>query len=210
MAGQIWIHSDWHWRHENIYRFTWTAPDGIERRIRGRFADVQEGDAYIEQRIRDLVKAQDHLWFLGDLTMFRENHMAHDFVRLFSSLPGHKTLIPGNHDHLNARHYVDAGLKIRGSRLHDGMLFSHFPIHASSLSFKVKGNCHGHTHQQPDLPPLARADGTIATWLNVSVERTDYEPIPIEEVAKRLEARKASVNLPPRATDVSGNPVEGP
>lgn len=67
MAGQIWLHSDWHWRHENIYKFIYTDAGGNERRVRERFASAAEGDAYIEQRIRDLVKPEDHLYVLGDL-----------------------------------------------------------------------------------------------------------------------------------------------
>lgn len=173
MSAQIWLHSDWHWRHENIYTFT----DASGRRIRERFANAAEGDAYIEQRIRDLVKPSDHLWFLGDLTMFRENHMAHEFVKLFKSLPGDKSLIPGNHDHLKFKWYLEAGLRIRGARTHEGLLFTHYPVHPSSLSFKVRANVHGHTHGAPDIDHR---------YLNVSVERTNYEPMPIEEAQRRL------------------------
>lgn len=195
MSAQIWLHSDWHWKHENIYTFV----DASGQRIRARFANMTEGDAYIEQRIRDLVKEQDHIYYLGDLTMFRENHMAAEFVKLFKSLPGHKRLVPGNHDHLKPKWYVEAGFtKIRGSHLHDGLLMTHFPVHPSSIGFRVVGNVHGHTHQQPDLGPK---------YLNVSVERTDYEPIPIEEAKKRFVEKQLTQ---PISLDVSGHVVTGP
>lgn len=181
MSAQIWLHSDWHWRHDNIYKFVYTDPSGVERRVRERFASCAEGDAFIEQAWRACIKPEDHVYCLGDLTMSRENHMAADFVTLFKSLPGHKRLILGNHDHLKMKWYIEAGFqKIRASNLVDGLLLTHYPVHPSSISFKVKGNVHGHTHQQPDLDHR---------YLNVSVERTGYMPMPIEEATQRLASK---------------------
>ena len=195
MSAQIWLHSDWHWRHENIYKFV----DAGGVRIRNRFADMAEGDAFIEQRLRDLVKPEDHIYFLGDLTMARENHMADDFIRLFRSLPGHKRLIQGNHDGLKIHHYIAAGFqKIKASNMIGGILLTHYPVHQSSIGYKTLGNAHGHTHGQPDIGPR---------YLNVSVERTNYEPIPLEEARARLTAKIATV---PSLIDVSGNPITGP
>lgn len=168
--GQIWVHSDWHKWHENIYRFV----DSAGVRIRHRFADVTEGDAYIEQRWRDLVKPNDHVWCLGDMCMHRENHRGQEFADFFRSLPGHKRLILGNHDHLKMKWYMEAGFqKIKGSHLHDGILFSHYPIHESSLGFRTKVNAHGHIHQNPSPSPL---------HFNCCVEVNNYEPIPIEVI----------------------------
>lgn len=180
--ANIFIHSDWHWLHHNLYAFTYTDPLGVERRVRERFANVAEGDAYIEQRWRDLIKPQDHVYVLGDLCMFRENHMAKEFVELWRSLPGHKRLIPGNHDHLKPKWYAEAGFqKIRGAHLLDGLLLTHYPVHPSSLPSRAIGNVHGHTHQNPDIDHR---------YINVCVERTEYAPIPLEE-AKRMLAKKA-------------------
>lgn len=209
--SQLWLHSDWHWRHENIYRFVYTDVNSVERRVRERFSNATEGDAYMEQRWRDLIKPQDHVYVLGDLTMFRENHMATEFVSLWRSLPGHKRLIPGNHDHLKPRWYVEAGFeKIRGAHLLDNLFLTHVPVHPSSIPRRAIGNVHGHTHQQPDIWPVRREDGTVAAWLNVSVERTGYEPIPVEEAKRLLEACRAAVDLRPVLKDVSNNLITGP
>lgn len=173
--SQIWIHSDWHRWHENIYTFTYEDADGTTRRVRERFANVQEGDSYIEQRWRELVKPNDHVWCLGDLCMSRDNHRAQEFVKAFKSLPGHKRLILGNHDHLKTKWYIEAGFeKIKGSHLHDGILFSHYPLHESSL-FRAKLNAHGHIHQNNSPTPR---------HYNCCVEVTGYEPIPIETLIK--------------------------
>ena len=128
--------------------------------------------------------------------MFRGKHMASEFIKLFSSLPGHKRLILGNHDHYDISVYVAAGFqKIRGSNMIDGLLMTHYPIHPGSIGFRVLGNVHGHIHNQPDVSPR---------HLNISVERTNYEPIPLEEVKARLLAKVPVSNL-----DVSGNELGG-
>src|SRR3990167_6054338 len=154
MYMQLWLFSDWHFKHENIYQFT----NAAGRRIRERFTNAAEGDAYIEQRWRDLVKPSDHIYNLGDCTMYRGKHMSTEFIQLTRSLPGHKRLI--------------------------------------------LGNCHGHTHQHPDESPR---------YLNISVERTQYEPIPIETAKALL---RAKVALAEQATtsllDVRGAVMDGP
>lgn len=166
-------------RHANLYDFTYTEEvTGATRRVRERFTTVEEGDAYIEQRWRDLVKPSDHVYLLGDLCMFRGNHKGQDFVNLFRSLPGHKRLIPGNHDHLKPHWYVDAGFeKMRGAHLLDNLFLTHVPVHPNSIPKRALGNVHGHTHQQLDIGPQ---------YLNVCVERTDYEPVPIEWAQEQL------------------------
>lgn len=176
--SDIWLHSDWHLWHENLYGFTYTDKLGQERRVRERFICAVDGDAFIEQEIRRLVKREDHIWFLGDMTMGRENHNADAFVRLMKNLPGHKRLILGNHDHLKPKWYIEAGFqKIKGSNLLDGILMSHYPVHESSLGFRTKLNVHGHIHQN-DSPP--------GPYYNACVEVNEYRPINLDEIKARL------------------------
>lgn len=162
------------------------------------------------QRWAELVKPQDHIYHLGDVCMNRENHGAEAFVRLIRSLPGHKRLILGNHDHLKMKWYIEAGFqKIRASSMLEGLLLTHYPVHESSIGMRAIGNVHGHTHDHPDIG---------SRHLNISVERTNYEPIPLEEVRARFTAKaraemiaQKGVSIPPfYGTDVQGNGVTGP
>ena len=180
--AQIWLHSDWHLWHDKLYRFTYTDAYGVERRVREQFTTCAEGDAYIEQRWRELIKPQDHCYVLGDICMCRKNHRADEFVRLFKSLPGHKRLIPGNHDHLYTRHYAEAGFQhVRGGHMLNGLLLTHYPVHPCSITPRVKGNVHGHNHQRLDISPQ---------HLNVSVERTGYAPVTIEWALEQLREKQ--------------------
>ena len=184
---QMWLISDWHWHQQSIYKFTFTDKDGVERRVRERFANAQEGDAYIAQRWAELVKPQDHIWNLGDCTMFEGKHMAHDFIKLMKSLPGHKRLVLGNHDRYHPSVYVDAGFqKVRGSTLIDRVLCSHFPIHPMSVKGNVVVNVHGHIHQNQSPSPQVH-EGKVSIWKNVSVEAINYEPIAWEIVKAEIE-----------------------
>lgn len=171
-----------------MYAFTYTDVNGTVRRVRERFLDAAEGDAFMEERWREMVRPEDHIWCLGDLCLERGNHRKDEFIRLFKSLPGHKRLILGNHDHYKVHIYAEAGFqKIRASTVLEGLLLTHYPIHPSSISFKILANVHGHTHRASDLPVIVEESGKTKKWLNVSVERTDYSPIAIEEVRTRLE-----------------------
>jgi calcineurin-like phosphoesterase family protein len=187
-VADIWLHSDWHWEHENIYKFTFVDSSGETRRVRDRFTTVQEGDAFIAQAWADTVKAKDHVWVLGDCTLHRERHRATEFVKLIRSLPGHKRLTPGNHDHYHPQVYVDAGFeKIRGANQHGGVLMSHYPVHPSAL-FKVLGNVHGHIHRSR----VSLSDGSVdPRYYCACVEMTDYKPINFEEVRDYFRYQRA-------------------
>ena len=168
--------------------------------MREQFKDAAEGDGYMLQRWADLVRPEDHIYHLGDLTLARGNHRDTDLVKIVRGLPGHKTLFLGNHDHKDARKYFEYGFqKVRASNVADGLLLTHYPVHPGSLSLRVRFNAHGHTHGAPDIDHR---------YLNVCVERTAYEPIPIEEAKRRLVVKQLAVKPP--EVDVSGNRIEGP
>ena len=177
---QIWITSDNHFGHHNMYKFTYTDKYGQERRVRERFQDAAEGDAYMVQRWCELVKPSDHVWHIGDVTMERSSNAKTWFVNKIRSLPGHKRLVLGNHDQLTMDVYMDAGFKkIKGSHRYEDLLFTHYPVHESSIGSCI-ANIHGHTHQN-DSPP--------GPYINMCVEKWDFSPVPLDVIldkAKKL------------------------
>jgi calcineurin-like phosphoesterase family protein len=186
----IWLISDMHFWHENMYTFTTASGE----RVRARFASAREGDEYMIQRWNELVTEQDRVWWLGDVVMERGNNQRDRFTRLIGSLKGHKRLVLGNHDHYNVNVYREAGFqKVRGSNLLDGFLLTHYPVHPSSIGFKVKANVHGHIHEKPSPP---------GKYINVSVERINYEPIPLEVV------KDMALKLDEPVVDVGGSVME--
>ena len=165
MAARIWVISDTHFKHDNIYQFI--ELDG--RRVRARFESACVADAYMCERWRVLVRPEDHIYHLGDVTLARKSSERAKFIELMSGLPGHKRLIRGNHDHFPTKTYLDAGFdEIYGTRKLGSFILSHYPIHESSLPAWCRANVHGHIHTR--TAPSAR-------HINVCVEVTDYEPV---------------------------------
>lgn len=166
----IWYISDTHFGHANM--LTFKREDGTPLRD---FASVEEMDELMIQRWNEVVRPQDHIWHLGDLTMLREKQIRRISRSIMARLNGHKRLILGNHDHGDPAWYAEWFEKVRGSnRVDRTLLFSHYPVHPDSLPTGVF-NIHGHMHDKPSTLP----------YLNISVERTGYRPISLEEIKDR-------------------------
>ncbi|HYF34116.1 MAG TPA: hypothetical protein VD994_02410 [Prosthecobacter sp.] len=156
-----------------MYKFT--TADGVTR-VRGRFENVDEGDAYMVEMWNATVKPSDKIWHLGDVTMGRTAWERDRITKLMKGLNGHKRLVLGNHDHFGPRDYAEMGFeKVCGVHNLEKLLLSHVPLHPSSVAGWCIANVHGHIHQQ-DSPP--------GPYVNVCVEKTDYMPIALEDVVK--------------------------
>ena len=162
----IWLVSDTHFGHEAIIGYC------------GRpFTNAAEMDEALVSRWNERVKPSDHVYHLGDVSMRRES-----LKQIGPRLNGHKRLLRGNHDIHKTADYLAAGFKeIMGVRVFDGLLLSHFPVHPSSLD-RFVGNVHGHIHERPNIGPQ---------YLNISVERTNYAPITLEEARAYFPPRVA-------------------
>jgi calcineurin-like phosphoesterase family protein len=135
-----------------------------------------------------VVRPQDHVYHLGDVTIERgskNSQQAQRLVRLIRRLNGHKRLILGNHDHYPVQVYVEAGFeKIRGTgRWLDGCLLSHYPVHPQSLG-RARACIHGHIHEKPAYRPVQGEDREIP-YYNVCVEATNYTPITLGALLAR-------------------------
>ena len=187
-----WFTSDLHLWHANIITFC-NRP----------FADAKEMNEKLLENWNTYVKPEDHVYNLGDVTLHRGGkQQQEEFIKFHKQFNGHKRLFLGNHDHWPAQVYLDAGFeKLYGTwRDEQSLIYSHFPLHPSSLS-TVRANVHGHIHDQ-DSPPPARfqlrdhawvkdiqagGDGfRYVPYINISVERTNYHPINFEELEKRI------------------------
>ena len=181
---QIWLISDMHLFHENMYKFI--GHDGVTR-TRAKFTSAAEGDEYMIDAWNAVVKPEDHVWNLGDLTMERSSGDIWKIEKVMKSLHGHKRLILGNHDHYDVRIYRNIGFeKVKGSHRFDRLVYSHIPLHPEAISSdKILANVHGHIHDRPS--PEGK-------YVNVSVERINYQPIPVEEVYLRAKERLGTLD----------------
>lgn len=183
---EIWISSDLHLFHENIIRYC-NRP----------FANADVMTEALIQYHNERVKPPDHWYHLGDLTMLRgsvNSQQAQRTIAAVKRMNGHKRTLLGNHDHFPPKVYLECGFeKIVGTgQWLDGMILSHYPIHPSSLG-RAKACVHGHTHDAPDEPAKITIKEDLSVlvqpYVNVSIERTDYRPLSLDEVKQAVQMR---------------------
>ena len=174
-----WFCSDHHLHHGNIIKYC-SRP----------FDDIWKMGEVLLENHNKVVKPEDHVSFLGDVTIRRGGRIDKEwFCKEIKKYNGHKRLYLGNHDHFTIQTYLDAGFeKIYATwRDEKGILFSHIPVHQNSLG-SAKGNVHGHIHQNPNYPPSLVVDKEgnvyVKPYVNICLEVTNYTPIHYDEINK--------------------------
>lgn len=187
-----WYVSDHHLAHYNILQYA-------ER----PFKNLEEMHDALVQYHNERVKPQDHVSFLGDLTLKRGGRLDKEWIATeIRRYNGHKRLYLGNHDHFPVKFYVDAcGFeKVYATwKSEEGFISSHFPLHPRSLGSST-ANVHGHIHQNKGFEPVVfeewkRDNGKVVPakvvpYINVSVEAINYRPIHLDEILEII--RKAN------------------
>jgi len=170
MTRQIWLISDTHLGHENVLNFE----DESGVKIRTGFDHLDHMNEKIMDNLNDNVKTGDILYHLGDV--YFSKIRAQKALGHFKALPFKKRLILGNHDDALDPNLHDIFGKIMLWRIFKefNCVCSHIPLREESFR-KVEYNVHGHIHEKESPSPF---------HINVCVERTNYMPVPIEEVMK--------------------------
>ena len=183
MMPATFLVSDTHFGHEKTCTMFKRA-DGTPLRP---FKTVEEMDEEMVRRWNERVGKKDKVYHLGDVVINRK------FLHILGRLNGDKVLIRGNHDIFKLEDYTKYFRDVRGYHVMNGMIFSHVPVHPESLG-RFGVNVHGHLHYQR-VKKIVGVDKTGAFTYSdeidpryhcVCVEQTDYTPITLEEVKKRV------------------------
>ena len=175
--------SDTHFGHEKTCTMFKRA-DGTPLRP---FKTVEEMDEEMVRRWNERVGKKDKVYHLGDVVINRK------YLEILGRLNGDKVLIRGNHDIFKLEDYTKYFRDVRGYHVMNGMILSHVPVHPESLG-RFGVNVHGHLHYQR-VKKIVGVDKTGAFTYSdeidpryhcVCVEQTDYTPITLEEVKKRV------------------------
>lgn len=177
-----WVWSDQHLGHANIIKYC-NRP----------FADVAEMDAAFFANWKAAIGADDTVLFVGDLAMGRG--LSDGAFARVAALPGHKTLVVGNHDVASPK----GELLVTGFDEVNALLFvdGDPPLVVTHLPLRdVPGgwvNVHGHTHNN---------DPAGATrHINVCVEQLEYRPVKLYRL-RRLAGELAAGRNPPGSTTI--------
>lgn len=166
----LWYITDTHFQHSNI--LTFKKPDGSL--IRPGFSSIEEHDEHIIEEWNKVVKPSDHIYHLGDVTF---NQKA--FHAIMPRLRGVKRLLLGNHDNFKMGVYSKYFGKVQSMGTHDKLLFTHLPVHPSSVSERWRANVHGHIHASPAIE---------GKYVCICPEHLGfYRPISLEEVKERVD-----------------------
>jgi calcineurin-like phosphoesterase family protein len=186
--------SDTHFGHAGVCHFT--HPDDATVKLRP-WTDPDEMDEEMIRRWNDTVRPSDKVYHLGDVVINRRA------LKTLSRLNGDKVLIRGNHDIFPDVEYREYFRELRAYHVLNGMILSHIPVHEASLG-RFGTNIHGHLHASR----VKRARGVDAKtgavlysneidprYHCVCVEQTDFRPILLEDVYKRIEAEGGAVGF---------------
>ena len=158
--------ADTHFGHEKVCT-SFKTPDGRPLRP---YDSAEEMNEKMVELWNETVRPNDLVYHLGDVTI------NHKHLSILDRLNGRKRLIMGNHDNAKPATYLNYFQRIYCSYVFDGFLATHIPVHESQLE-RFGYNVHGHLHANKLEDPR---------YLCVSVEHTDFKPIPLYEVRKRL------------------------
>jgi calcineurin-like phosphoesterase family protein len=185
--------SDTHFGHAGVCRFT--EADGVTK-IRP-WTDPAEMDEEMIRRWNDTVRPNDKVYHLGDVVINRKS------LKTLARLNGDKVLIRGNHDIFRDDEYREYFRELRAYHVLNGMILSHIPVHEASLG-RFGVNIHGHLHTNrvkrargvdANTGTVLYSDENDVRYHCVCVEQTDFAPILLEDVYKRITAEGGEIGF---------------
>lgn len=162
--SKVYAISDCHFGHNNILKY------------RDQFKSIEEHDQTIVDNFNNIITKRDTVYFMGDICFTEEGMENLRKMRWCNK----KVLVLGNHDaqFMNSeltKEYYNMFDSVIGSKSWKGAWLTHMPIHPDELRGKL---CiHGHTHNQ-------FIDDK--RYYNVCLENTDYAPVNLAEVLKKM------------------------
>lgn len=192
MGNNTWGTADPHWGHQGVCEFL--RSDGTKLRP---WTTAAEMDEALIERWNSVVRDHDRVYVLGDLAM-----RVKVLKDIMPRLKGRKVVIKGNHDVGKLKDYTPWFDDIRACHVLDGMILTHIPIHPDSLA-RFGTNVHGHLHanrvtRQCGIPELRHMMEIDPRYHCVSVEHTDYTPISLEDLKKKILAEGGTVGFKPK------------
>lgn len=167
----IYFTSDLHFGHANIIKYC-NRP----------FASAEEMDAQLIKNWNDMVKKDDIVYVLGDLTKIEDKDVINSYL---SKLEGRKIFILGNHDEYIRENYKELLFEevVEYKEIAvDGTLIvlCHYPILEWNKKNKGSICLHGHTHNH------SPSGCGIERLFDVGVDANGFKPVSVNEIFKEI------------------------
>ena len=185
--------SDTHFGHLGVCKFM--REDGVTKLRPWDTAEAM--DEEMIRRWNSVVRPSDKVYHLGDVVINRRA------LPTLARLNGDKVLIRGNHDIFRDTEYREYFRELRAYHVLNGMILSHIPVHEASLG-RFGVNIHGHLHANrvrralgvdAQTGAVTYSDQVDVRYHCVCVEQTDFAPILLEHVARRIQAEGGQVGF---------------
>ena len=160
MSGNKFVIADLHLGHKNMA-------------LHRGFSSVEEHDQYIIDKWNSVVRKNDSVLLLGDVTMEKAT-----VYPTLSALNGFIKVVGGNHDTPNHSkkmlEYVNGICGVYGK---DKIVYTHVPVHPDMLEppERWRFNIHGHMHLNKIHDER---------YICVSCEQVGYTPVLIDKLIK--------------------------
>jgi len=176
--ANIWFTADFHFGHSNIIRY-----------CNRRFANAAEMDEAILDRVNDLVKTDDELYFLGDFCIGGPKVA----VAYRQKIRCKKVyFILGNHDRV-IKKIVDQFVWVKEiaevNICHQPIVLCHYAMRVWHHSGRGAWQLYGHSHGK-----LPAAEGSRS--MDVGVDTNDFRPYSFDEIRAKLPAQPIGRDMP--------------
>lgn len=177
MREKIYYVSDYHFFHELSLR----------RSRSSYFSSIAHMNAEMIYRHNQKVKAEDHVFILGDIVVCKETEIEQRLAETVDHLNGHLHLILGNHDY---KYMEDMAFIKRFESVDEAKLIRdqdrwiqlfHYPILRWYRKNKGAFHIYGHLHDEKKGKE-AQWLRTEAYALNACVEVNDFMPCTLQEL----------------------------
>lgn len=158
--------ADTHFGHENIIQYC-NRP----------FESAAEMDKALITNWNNTVSNDDIVWMLGDFAPSSKDYTK----SIIKSLRGRKRLILGNHDRYSQEWYREAGFEfvsLYPILIENFIILSHAPLEFLNENCPFF-NIYGHVHNDSRYLDLTKISACV------SIERTEYKPIELDELKSR-------------------------
>lgn len=162
----IWFSADYHFGHYT------NTERGIIQYCNRPFPNVDVMNEVIIERHNEIVRPDDFVFFLGDLT-FQKNT-----DELLDRMNGKFTFIRGNHDK-NIRKLpmlMDATIRLKGGKI------VHMTHRPENTDTKADILLCGHVHEKWKVRPMKGYNGSSKLLINVGVDVWNFYPVSVDRV----------------------------
>ena len=172
----VYFTADIHFYHENIINHA-----------KRPFKNADEMNRKIIDNWNNIVKANDEVYILGDVTM----KGASNANTVLSQLKGKKYLIKGNHDNFveekNFHSYIFEWVKDYYELEYEGNFFVlfHYPLDEWNKFYRGAFHLHGHQHNN-SLYNFENLKKGLRRY-DVGVDANYFKPVSIDEIIKFFE-----------------------